>query len=225
MNEPKKRLQIMPEVLPAPTRVRGASDVRGKTVAHMQRLLATAAALPLADCTRTDTQQGTQTVTIPVASASATTSDTVQGSLLPPPSTTPPKPTATPPDMGYAVVDPMPAPARCMGLAAASKATAVFKKDASGLVLEVTLVLPTGGAWPNTSFLAGGTPSAWSGTIVSTRTVGMTSVAKVRVPAGSTSAGVTFPIDCPAGQGNISVNVSFPGISEAAKTSVTTHDY
>ncbi len=232
MNEAPKnrRLQIMPEVLPAPTvkKTDAASSVRSQTLSHMQRLLATAAAIPLASCTRTDTQ-GTQTVTIPAASASSSTATngTTQGSLLPPPSATvTAKPTATAPDMGYAVVDPMPAPARCMGLAAASKASAAFKKQGGTLVLEFTFTLPTNnGSWSGTTSQAGQKPSSWAGPMLSSRVTGSTMIVTVNVSAGSTSSGVSIPIDCAAGQGSVGINASFASVAENAKVTVTMHDY
>lgn len=233
MNEAPKnrRLQIMPEVLPAPTVSKpgaSSSSVRSQTLSHMQRLLATAAAIPLASCTRTDSSQGTQTVTIPVASTTtATTQETAQGSLLPPPSATATataQPTATH-DMGYAVVDPMPAPARCMGLASASKASAAFKKEAGVLVLEFTLTLPNGSQWHGTTFQAGAKPSSWAGPMLSSHANGSTMVVKVNVSPGSTSAGVSIPIDCAAGQGSIALNASFTSVAENAKVNLTTHDY
>lgn len=228
-----RRLQIMPEVLPAPTRVKaGTSDVRGRTITHMQRLIATAAAIPLASCTKADTQ-GTQTVTIPQSSASATasagTASTTEGSLLPPPTATATaKATATaPPDMGYAVVDPMPAPARCMGLAAASKSSAVFKHDASGMLLEVSVTLPsTGPQWAGSVFDASNKPSPWSGTLVSSTIVGHTAVARIKPSAGVTNLGVSFPISCTAGSGSVSVTATFSDPpTTATKVTLAMHDY
>jgi hypothetical protein len=233
MNETPKnrRLQVMPEVLPAPTITKSgaSSSVRNQTLSHMQRLLATVAAIPLASCTRTDTQ-GTQTVTIPSASTSTAqdTSTATQGSLLPPPTNTAPtaKPTATAPDMGYAVVDPMPAPARCMGLAAASKASATFKKQGGTLVLEFTFTLPTSGpSWTGTTFQAGQKPGSWAGTMVSSRVVGATMIVTVNVSPGSTSSGVSIPIDCAAGVGSVGINASFTTVAENAKVTLSLHDF
>lgn len=226
-----RRLQIMPEVLPTPTRTEGPSNARGTTMLHMRRLLATAtAAIPLVSCTRSDNTQGTQTVTIPAASTttSATASNTTRGSLLPPPSATvAPPPTVTPPpDMGYAVVDPMPAPARCMGLANASKASAVFKRDAGGVLIELSLTLPTGAGWTGTKFQTGTVPSPWSGTLLSSSQVGMTSVARVRPSVGAQSLGVQFQIDCPAGPGSVTVSVTFSGPpTETTKPVTQKNDY
>ena len=225
-----RRLQLMPEVLPAPTKVAKSESVRARTVAHMQRLLATAAAIPLADCTRADTQ-GSQTVTIPVSSATAPASTTAstQGTLLPPPTATvtaTATATATAPDMGYAVVDPMPAPARCLGLAAASKATASFKHSAGEWVLDIAVTLPTGGAWTGTAFVTGSTISPWSGSIVTQNVASHSAKATLKLSPGSTTAGLTIPVSCAAGTGSIAITASFTGTPSAStKVTLSKNDY
>ena len=229
MNDaPKKRLQLMPEVLPAPTRAQTTTNVRIRTLTHMQRLLATAAALPMAGaCTKTDTQ-GSQSVTIPSASASTpATQSTTEGSLLPPPKdTASAKPTVTAPDMGYAVVDPMPAPALCRGLATATTTTAVFKKDAGGLYLELTATLPTGPTWTGTTFVAGQTPSPWAGTIVSSQVTANKATLKMRPTASSQNIGVQLSISCSAGAGSIAFNATFPASpNESTKPTIQKFDY
>jgi len=228
MNEaPKKRLQLMPEVLPAPTRASATTSVRSRTLTHMQRLLATAAAMPLAGaCTKTDTQ-GSTSVTIPSASESTTAQNTAGGTLLPPPKeTATAKPTATAPDMGYAVVDPMPAPARCMGLASATTATAVFKKDSGGLYLEMTATLPTAQAWSGTTFASGQTPSAWSGTVIGSTVTANKATVKVRPSANATDLGVQLSISCAAGSGSIALTANFPASpTETTKPTLAKHDY
>jgi hypothetical protein len=230
MNESPKnrRLQIMPEVLPAPTRAPSTSNVRGRTVAHMQRLLATAAAaIPLADCTKADTQS-TQTVTIPAASTSGSPSAqaTIEGSLLPPPKVTATATATAPPDMGYAVVDPMPAPARCMGLSAASKSSASFKSAAGGVVLEIALTLPVGSAWAGSAFDTTNKPSPWSGTLVSSTITSHSATVHVKPSASVTQLGITFPISCNAGSGSISVTASFADPpTTSTKVALALHDY
>ncbi|HEY2367821.1 MAG TPA: hypothetical protein VGH87_15595 [Polyangiaceae bacterium] len=225
MNDaPKKRLQLMPEVLPAPTRAQ-TTGVRNRTLSHMQRLLATAAAIPLASCTRTDTQE-TQTVTLPSATASATAQSTTEGTLLPPKEIATAQPTATAPDMGYAVVDPMPAPARCMGLANATVATAVFKKDAGGIYLEITAALPTAQAWTGTTFTAGQTPSAWSGTVIGSQVTSHKATVKIRPSASVQNLGVQLAISCAAGSGSLAFSATFPASpTETTKASLQKNDY
>ncbi|HEY2369603.1 MAG TPA: hypothetical protein VGH87_24560 [Polyangiaceae bacterium] len=192
----------------------------------MQRLLAAAAAIPLAtDCTKTDTQSS-QSVTIPSASESAPAQSTVQGSLLPPKETPTAKATVTAPDMGYAVVDPMPAPALCRGLATATTATAVFKKDAGGIYLELVATLPTGTTWTGTTFVAGQTPSPWSGTVMSSQITANKATIKLRPTAGSQNIGVQLSISCSAGNGSIAFNATFPvSPTETTKPSIAKYDY
>jgi hypothetical protein len=225
-----RRLQILPEILPAPTKATPNQAVRARTVAHMQRLLATAAAIPLAGCTRPDTQATSQTVTLPTAQATATASpsdSTAQGSLLPPPTATAPATaTATAPTTGYAVVDPMPAPARCMGLASASKVTAAFKRHGGDWVLEVAVTLPAGPAWRSTTFVPGSGASPWSGTLVSSSVTSRTAKGRLKVPAGSKATGVVFEVACPSGNGHLAAAASFPGAPSAStKVAVTLTDY
>ncbi len=233
-----RRLELMPEVLPAPTvssrdgevEQGKRPDVRGRTVAHMQRLLAVScagAAVPLASCTRSDTQS-TQTVTIPAASTSVAAQGTTQGSLLPPPTATvtPPPTATTPTDMQYMVVDPMPTPARCMGLAAATSANATFKHDAGGVFLDLKVSLPTGSAWAGTTFASGTPPSPWSGTVASSSVTSTTATARIRPSAGVTSLGVSFTVMCPAGQGSIAITASFSGTpTDGTKVTLQKTDY
>jgi hypothetical protein len=226
-----RRLQVLPEVLPAPTVTPRSSSpgVRSQTLAHMQRLLATAAAIPLAGCTRADTQTSSKTVTIPVASATAPegADASVHGSLLPPPKATATAvATATAPTTGYAVVDPMPAPARCMGLASASKTAAVFKRHGKDWVLEVTLTLPSGASWGGMTFAPSSTPSVWSGQIVASSVTHRTAKVTMRPTAGASMAGVLFPVACAAGRGGVSVTATYSGApASTTKISLSTRDY
>jgi len=221
-----RRLQVMPEVLPTPTKATPNQNVRARTVAHMQRLLATAAAIPLASCTRADTQ-GSQTVTLPpTASTTAPTAsatEEVHGSLLPPPTATATAvATATAPTTGYAVVDPMPAPARCIGLAAQSKSTATLKKRGADWVIDITVTLPAG----STTFAPGSSASTWSGSIVSSSVTSRVGKASVKLAAGATNAYVAFEVTCPAGPGHLSASASFSGAPSATTKLVTSlNDY
>ena len=218
-----RRLQILPEVLPAPTPAAPSPNVRGRTLAHMQRLLATAAVMPLA-CTKADTQ-GSQTITIPTVAASDTGQQT-HGTLIPETHTaaTATATATTTADIGYAVVDPMPAPARCMGLAAASQATATFTSDATGPVLDVHVTLPTGGNWSGSNFTPGA-PSPWSGQLVSHNVTGNSARARIRPTAGTTSLGVSFSVMCTAGPGSIAVTANFNAIANGAKVTLQKNDY
>ncbi|HEX7601918.1 MAG TPA: hypothetical protein VF316_09950 [Polyangiaceae bacterium] len=62
----KRRLKLMPEVLPAPTLVQPGTNVRGRTLSHMQRMLATAmTAAATTTATTTTTASATPTATAP----------------------------------------------------------------------------------------------------------------------------------------------------------------
>jgi hypothetical protein len=189
----------------------------------MQRLLATAAVMPMG-CTKSDTQP-TQTITIPTATSSATAQSTASGTLIPdtrPTATA--VATATAPDVGYAVVDPMPSPALCMGLAAATQATASFVQDAQGPLLDVHVTLPSTGQWSSASFMSG-QPSPWSGQLVSSNVATRTASMRIRPSAGVTSLGVSLSITCSAGPGSVAVTASFPAIAMGAKVTLQKHDY
>jgi hypothetical protein len=185
-----------------------STSARSRTVAHMQQLLATATAVA---CTRPDTQTVTITPlpTVPVSAdpnappppptASATFN-------APPPSPTPPDPS------GYLVVDMLPAPARCLGVAASSKAAGKFRRDASGVVLDLIVTLPQSGAAQSTFT---GVAGAWPGQVVSSSFNGAKSVANVRLRPGpgassAASAGVQLSITCAGGAGTLNVVATFP---------------
>jgi hypothetical protein len=227
-----RKLQMLPEVLPAPSPSDATSDVRGRTVAHMQRLLAAATAVAASGCSHE--ASSSNTVTIPVAS-NASTAPT---STVPPLHTAATVATATPvhtaePDVGYAVVDPMPAPARCLGLAPASRTTAVLRRDgANGVILDVSLTLATTGSWQGSAFDTSSPPSPWGGQILSTSFKGASVVVRIKptVPAGSTatstSVGVSFPISCAAGSGNVSVTATVPlPLKDGTKPTLHVADY
>jgi len=112
--EERRKLKLLPEVLPAPNRNRNDAGPRARTRDHMQRLLAAAAITGALAC-RSDPGYGVVDPMPAPADASG-----------PPPPPAPADATAPPPPpMGYAVVDPMPMPA-------GRDAGALPKSDASG---------------------------------------------------------------------------------------------
>jgi hypothetical protein len=128
--------------------------------------------------------------------------------------------------MGYAVVDPMPAPARCNGLAAATTTIGAFKKDAGGLYFELTATLPTGTTWAGTTFTQGSTPSAYPGTVLSSQVTSNKATVKIRPSPSMTSVGVQLSVSCPAGPGSISVTASFSATpTETTKPTFQKYDY
>src|SRR5262245_33407047 len=162
----KRRLKLMPEVLPAPDRAR-PGGARQRTVAHMQRMAQAAAAVASASCSREPTN--TQTVVIPPTTSTSTATTTAVATAPTVTATATATPTAPPtvtaPPTGYAVVDPMPAPARCAGLARTTKTIAAWKKDATGTFLEITVTLPTGGTFA-AQFDKATPPSVWGSNLL-----------------------------------------------------------
>jgi hypothetical protein len=111
----KRRLKLLNEVLPKPTVGQEPHGPRARTLTHMQRLLALAAASATLGSGCPDKSPGSgygvvdpipSPPTAPVPPASAITSATASATA-PPTATAPPPPTYNP---GYGVVDPMPPP-------------------------------------------------------------------------------------------------------------------
>ncbi len=202
---------------------------RDSTLAHMHQMLATATAVATASsCTQSDLQQ---TVTITPLPMQPTSAD-------PTPPRPPPTASATfsapvpvpppPPDpSGYLVVDMLPAPARCMGLAAATYVIARFHRDANGIVIAVGIQLPTG---PTLATYSGTAPTAMSGTIATFayRNNSTYATAKIRpVPQTAQNIGASFPVTCAGGSGGtLFAHVSFSGTpADGAPVNVTLTDY
>ena len=107
---------MLPEVLPDPRRpATGASAPRHRTMAHMQRLLATAAAVGVASA-------GVGTV----AATGAATAGCGKSTKVPDGKTDGGAVENNGNTSGYAVVDPMPPPAHCPGVARTVAASAKF---------------------------------------------------------------------------------------------------
>ncbi|HEY1958053.1 MAG TPA: hypothetical protein VGH28_20670 [Polyangiaceae bacterium] len=177
------------------------SGARGRTMAHMHRMLAATAAV---GCSRADVQSVTLT---PLPTVPASTTDTAPAPLPPVASATfsAQPPPAPPPDpSGYLVVDMLPAPARCLGLANAASSSARMIAGASGSELEIVVTLPSHGRLAGSKF--NGNASPWAGQVVrSTFTRGGT-VATVRMKAatGVTTLGVSLGVTCgSAGTGSL----------------------
>jgi hypothetical protein len=209
----KRRLEMMPEVLPTPT-LAPRGNVRVRTMQHMQRMVATAGALgAVAGCTKSDTTT-TQSVTVP--SASATTTSTGTSPLASATVTAPPTASTVvspPPDHGYAVVDPMPMPSRCASAAQASKASATFVQQGKDLVLKVTVKLGGGATW------TGGAVTPYSGSVKSVSSNAAKDALDVFLPASVD--GLSVPITCPAGTASISVSITQPGPAKPPKAGDT----
>jgi hypothetical protein len=191
----KKKLQLLPEVLPEPKRAASSGGgVRARTIAHMQRLVAAAAAgTSLAGCTREGSLQDdhhatTGGSTVPTAPSGAHLDLPDSGNWA----TVPPVPTPPTATTGYAVVDPVPPPAACPGLASEIHTSARWKKTAGGTV-AVEVVLPASSGADHVTYGGAADISVYGGTLAS-------------VPAPGTSQ--TFLVEPNAGLGAVSVSVS-----------------
>jgi len=195
----------------------------------MRRMLATATAVASAtSCSRG--QGETVVVTIPPPTATSSNNAPVPrptGTAIastPPAPDPPPAPSDT---AGYLVVDMLPAPARCLGLASSSHVTGRFRHDVSGVVLDVTVTLASGQAtFTKTA------PNAWSGQVVSSGYPSATvATARMRPPTGaagsSASIGVSFGVSCGSkGTGVLAVTANFTlPAQDGDKPSLTLHDY
>jgi hypothetical protein len=226
-----------------------SNQSRTRTLVHMHRMLAIAGSGAVATEACRDVGQPATIKPEPSASASVTIADPVPSTSVsaapsdvasssaggippampptasatfvqrhPPP---PPPPTNT---AGYLVVDMLPAPARCMGLANSSTSTGSFTFVQGGqLVLEVIVRLPSAGG-----FKLIGTPTAVGGAVVSQAYSNNSTqaVVRVRTPATSRSVGVSLPVSCGnAGNGTLYANATFTAASPGAPVSMSLTDY
>ncbi|HEY2367822.1 MAG TPA: hypothetical protein VGH87_15600 [Polyangiaceae bacterium] len=205
------------------------SSVRNRTVGHMHKLIAATAAASA--CSRPDVQ----TVTITPLPTVPVSTDTTAPPPQPTASATltqPPQPPPPPDPSGYLVVDMLPAPARCLGVASASKVTAKFHRDAGRVVLDLVIALPTSGAASGTKFIGSGATSAWSANIVSSSFRSSNTVANVRLqPTSSTavlaSMGAQLQVSCGSrGNGTLGISVTYNSPpTESTVPNVTLNDY
>jgi hypothetical protein len=204
-----------------------STSSRARTLAHMQQMLATAVASQA--CSR---EVDTQTVTItplPTVTSSPTDTNVAVPPLptasatfnnAPPPPPPPPPPTNT---AGYMVVDMLPAPARCMGLATSAVSSAAFAQRNGLLVLEVHVKLP-----PSGGFRFSGPPNAMTGGMVVSHTysnAATSAVVTLRIPASARTSGVSFSVSCSAGMGSLLVNAAFNGQATSSVVSTTMTDF
>lgn len=211
-----------------------SSSARQRTVGHMNKLIAATAAASA--CSRPDTQSVTIAPLPTVPASIDTTSSppppppTASATFAPPPQPPPPPP---PDPSGYLVVDMLPAPARCLGVASASKVSAKFTRDGGHMVLDVIITLPTSGAAAGTKFTNMAASSAWSATIVASTVASGNTIAHVTLQpttAGSARAasmGVQLQVSCGSrGNGTLAVNVDYSNPPLPGNVpSVTLHDY
>ncbi len=207
MSDQDKRKQLMPEVLPAPRPTRPGSP-RARTVGHMQRLLALAATgASVSACAKTPPKADSGAIEVPAQPPASAEPQAEEDASLPTrsdPSAVVPVPPPEPPT-GYAVVDPMPPPARCMGLAGTIKAAAKWKQ---GNVMTVTLGKP---GQSGSRYEASEPPSVSGGNLKS-HTIKPDQVSlEIDVPSGSSGVYVSVAASCPAGNQHVSVQIRGAG--------------
>lgn len=106
----------------------------------------------------------------------------------------------------YGVVDPMPPPAQCMGMAGTITATAVWKaKEGGGLVIELTLGKP---GRVDASYLAEEAGSESSAKIIAKQISADSVVLTLEPEPGATSAGVQIGAQCNQGKGHVSAHLN-----------------
>jgi hypothetical protein len=191
---------VLPEVLPDPRRPRDApSAPRSRTVAHMQRLLATAAAVGVASFScgkERAANDGTVERGCGKGKRAGSSGD--------------PNASSGGTSSGYAVVDPMPTPAHCPDIAPLVKATAKFVAgDGGGVLLEVRMPKPEGRADYN--YIADAQPVIYGGTLVKRAIKDDGVDVTVRPDANATTVMVSVHGRCDKGPGTLAANVSWKG--------------
>lgn len=127
------RLTLMPEVLPTP-QTAATGDARRRTIAHLQRVMATTAAAAALSAACGAPRQ--------IDVTGSTPRDKTDGI---PPETRDSDPAIPPDERGYMVVDMLPPPALCSGLAASTQSTATWVRDNDVWLVQLTLSKPESG--------------------------------------------------------------------------------
>jgi hypothetical protein len=203
----KRRLEIMPEVLPAPTAERVTSSVRGRTLAHAQYLMAAVAAVASSDCSRESqppslARSGDRRDSGPIF----TTGNAGAGGATTPPTATP--------DQGYAVVDPMPMPALCRGAAPTANTRVKVSRDhdKGDLIVELVVELGRRDAAAGTRFDVA-RPPVTTEPLLATNIVADKATVRWRHrtgPSEATYGQATFVMDCAAGTSSLVATVTYP---------------
>lgn len=202
--------KLLPEVLPDPTLHGAPGGPRQRTLHRLLTLAATGATLGACSKTPTSHDGASTAVGQPEGTVAtvevAPPTDAGDDSAPVPSRVTSAQPTATapPPPTGYAVVDPMPPPARCAGLAQTVHASARWR----GGVIEVRLPKPT---LSGATYNGGEPPRAWSGTLKHHAVTASSAVLDLVVPSGATNAGAMIAATCPQGVQHVNIIVSAAG--------------
>lgn len=206
---------LMNEVLPAPTAPFGDGSPRSRTLARMERLLSLAATgAAIGGCSGGSTPVQPIVEIPPAGSGSPLVVAGTNSAPPPVKSAATAEPVLDPP-IGYAVVDPLPPPAVCAGVAPTVKATATWRQDKGGMVIEIALGKP---AFLGSSYVVGNPPSAWGGKIIHTKAAADSILVRVEPAAGATSIGLNVAVQCAPGQSHVGVNVEIKGAPKAGAT-------
>ncbi len=195
----KRKLTLLPEVLPQPRAAQSADAPRARTMEHLRRLVATAAALGAAS-----TACGKERKPPDPAPSAEPLADAAVPSAYVPPAADP-----TPPStMGYAVVDPMPPPAHCDDVTRTMPITARFESDA---VLVFDLHVPAGRG--DFKFVKDATPRglAVGANVVSSKVTASAATVRVGVPANATEVTIAVSAFCKNGPTTIAATARWSG--------------
>lgn len=204
-----KPKQLLPEVLPDPTRAHGQDGPRQRTLWRMQRLAAAAAAgATLGACSKSDgptkpahdPSVATVEVTPPPPDAGDDSGPAPARVVTTPSATAPTATTAPTRPKGYAVVDPMPPPARCTGLAQSIKASAHWK----GSNIQVELGKP---GMHGATYTTGQKPQVYTVPLKRHSITAHKVSLELGIPKGATSIGVTLAASCPHGPEHLRITV------------------
>lgn len=197
-----KPKQLLPEVLPDPTRAEGQGGPRQRTLSRMQRLVAAAATgATLGACSKSDS---------PTKSLHDPGSATIAVAPTPPPADSGPAPTtpsATAPTShpeSYARADPIPPPATCAGLARSIKASAHWK----GSNIRVELGKP---GMRGATYTTGQKPRAYNAPLKRHRITAHGVSLELGLPVGPTSISVILAASCPRGPETLRITVVASG--------------
>jgi hypothetical protein len=225
-DETKKKLRVLtsektvlPEVLPDPRRPTGhAAPPRARTLAHMQRLLATAAAVSVAgslSCGKeSKTTQGgcnkPKEVNANAPDGGDVANDTPDAN-----------------GMGYAVVDPMPMPAYCRGIDALIHASAKVVEQPNGAThVIVTFPLPKDRA--DFKYVSDAPVVGYGGSVVKSehKADGLVVTMKADV-ASNPSSYMTVSVKgtCNQGPTTLSASISWAGPPKTANPTVHIQQY
>ena len=109
---------------------------------------------------------------------------------------------------GYAVVDPMPPPARCPGVATSIDVTAAWKQGQGGLVVELRLSKPRR---PDASYAPAEAPAVSSGKLVSSNAEAGAMALEIAPEPGVTSVYVSVGATCSDGSSHVAIELDLSG--------------